>query len=74
VTVRELVAELLEFNLDASVDIDVNTSVEDINESEFSFHDDNRYLTLVLEPKNHVLVDKKEYEDLTEEIKEFRRK
>jgi hypothetical protein len=70
-TVKELIIELLDCDMDATVDFDIDTSEEDINISDFDLHNDKRYVTLTIELKNYVLLDKKEYEELTDRLSEL---
>lgn len=70
-TVQELIIELLNYNMDAIIDIDVNTKEENHNTSDFSIYTDNRYLTLTVDTDDYVLVDKKEYEYLKDSLLEL---
>lgn len=70
-TVQELIIELLNYNMDAIIDIDVDTKEENHNTSDFSISTDNRYLTLTVDIDDYVLVDKKEYEYLKDSLLEL---
>lgn len=70
-TVQELIIELLNYNMDAIIDVDVDTKEESHNTSDFSISTDNRYLTLTVDTDDYVLVDKKEYEYLKDSLLEL---
>lgn len=70
-TVQELIIELLNYNMDAIIDVDVDTKEESHNISDFSISTDNRYLTLTVDTDDYVLVDKKEYEYLKDSLLEL---
>lgn len=70
-TIKELIIELLEYDIDATVDIDVRTSEDDVSESDFSLDENGRYLTFTIEPKDFVLVDKDDFRELHERIEEL---
>ena len=69
--VKELIIELLDCNLDANFDIDIKTDEEDMNTSEFEKHTENNYVTIIMNLKDQVLVDKKEYEKMVERLEEL---
>jgi hypothetical protein len=69
--VKELITELLEHDMDATIDFDINTVEEDINTSDFDLHVDRNYVTFAINPKDYVLLDKKEYEQLLERLEEL---
>lgn len=70
-TVRELITQLLEYDMDLTVDVEVNTSEETLSESAFDFEEYNKYLSLVIEPRQYVLVDKSEFKALHDRIEEL---
>lgn len=70
-TVQELIVELLNYNMDAIIDVDVDTKEESHNTSDFSISTDDRYLTLTVDTDDYVLVDKKEYEYLKDSLLEL---
>lgn len=70
-TVQELIIELLNYNINAIIDVDVDTKEESHNTSDFSISTDNRYLTLTVDTDDYVLVDKKEYEYLKDSLLEL---
>lgn len=70
-TVRELIIELLECDMNAHVDIDINTEQDSANVSDFDFSIDNRYFSLIIQPNDYVLVDKREFEEMQEQINEL---
>lgn len=69
--VRELIVELLECELEATVDLDIDTKEESINTSDFDLHYSGNYVTLTIEPKDYVLLDKKEYEEMKNRLAEL---
>lgn len=69
--VRELIASLLDYDMDATVEILVESKEDsfdtndfEITESKFSF---SKYVTLKTKPDAHVVVDEASYEDLKQE-------
>jgi len=73
-TVRELIVELLDCDMGATVDFDIKTNEEDINESNFDLSRDRRYVTFVLEPKDYVLIDSGDYEEMKDRLYELENK
>lgn len=69
--VRELIIELLDCDMDETVDFDIDTTEENVNTSEFDLRRESRYVTLTIKPRDYVLLDKKEYEELTDRLAEL---
>ncbi|MET3505435.1 hypothetical protein [Halalkalibacter oceani] len=68
-TVKELIVELLDCNLDSAFDIDIKTSEVEINEHEFNLVSNSGYTTLTIKPDDYVLIHKDDYEELLEQSK-----
>lgn len=68
---KDLIIELMDFDLDAVVEVTINSSEEDDDfefELEESSWGSNKYLSLKVDLKDYVLVDKNTYEELKEKV------
>ncbi|KEF40129.1 hypothetical protein M670_00145 [Schinkia azotoformans MEV2011] len=70
-TVKELINELLECDMNATVDFDIDTTEENINTNDFEVYEHKRYVTFVIEPKDYVVIDKNDYEEMKERLYEL---
>lgn len=69
--VRELIASLLDYDMDSTVEILVESKEDSCDTNEFEIIENNfsfsRYITLKIKPDSHVVVDEASYNDLKEE-------
>lgn len=68
--VREMINELLEFDMDANLDVYITSSHED-DSFDFTITSDSTYkrnVSLEVNLEKYVLVDKREFEDMEIEI------
>lgn len=69
--VRELIASLLDYDMDATVEILVESKEDSFDTNEFEITENNffsnSYITLKIVPVGHVVVDEASYNDLKED-------
>lgn len=69
--VRDLITKLLDCDMDATVDILVESKEDSFDTTEFVMEENSfsfsKYVTLKIKPDAHVVVDEASYEDLKQE-------
>lgn len=69
--VRDLITKLLDYDLDATVEILVESKEDSFDTNDFEIAENNfssgKYVTLKVAPDGHVVVDEASYNDLKEE-------
>lgn len=69
-TVRDLITELLAYDIEQGIEIEVITEENDVTISDFVVEEigyTNRRLTIGVKPEGYVLVDESDYEALKDE-------
>ena len=70
-TVKELIAELLDCDMEATVDFDINTSEETITISDFELNPIRGYLTFALSSGDFAAIHKDDFASLNQRIEEL---
>ncbi|WP_419962154.1 hypothetical protein [Psychrobacillus sp. BM2] len=73
--VRELIASLLDYDMDATVEIIVESKEDSFDTNDFELEENgtklNSYLTFKVVPDGHIVVDESDYKNLEIEVKEL---
>lgn len=70
-TVKELIVELLECDMDDTVYFDFITEGEDISESDFELELNLNYVAFIVESKDYVLIDKERFSKMEKRLNEL---
>lgn len=70
--VRELISNLLDYDMEATVEILVESKEDSFDTNDFEIEENklsfNNYLTLKVVPDGHVAVDEASYEDIKQDL------